>query len=61
HRNYKKVLYSTHENPKNATRIEKYQIIDILKKEYPVSKLCDVLQIVRQSYYKWLKKTGNPL
>ncbi|MDE8339340.1 hypothetical protein PT226_02785 [Erysipelothrix rhusiopathiae] len=38
HRNYKKVLYSTHENPKNTTRIGKYQIIDILKKRVPCFK-----------------------
>ena len=35
-------------------------IIDELRKEYPVSRICDVLEVNRRSYYKWCKN-GKPL
>lgn len=43
-----------------ATQIEKYQIIDKLKSEYPVSKICRVLSVVRRSYFKWCS-IGKPI
>ncbi|XMB85579.1 IS3 family transposase [Mycoplasmatota bacterium WC44] len=54
------MLCSTDENPFQATRIEKYQIIDGLKHIYPVQRLCRVLLITRRSYYWWLNR-GKPL
>lgn len=47
-------------NPLSATQIEKYQIIDKLKCEYPVARTCNVLNINRRSYYKWFQK-GKPI
>lgn len=40
--------------------MEKYQIIDKLKQEYPVYRICNVLNINRRSYYKWCKN-GKPI
>ncbi len=54
------MLCSTEENPERITRIEKYIIIDILSKDYPTSRLCEVLNILPSSFYKWIKK-GKPL
>lgn len=51
---------SSERNPFAATRIEKYQIIDRLKKEYPVTFMCKALEIRRQAYYKWVRK-GKPV
>lgn len=51
---------SSERNPSKATQIEKYQIIDRLRKEYPVMYMCRVLEIHRQSYYKWVQK-GKPI
>lgn len=54
------MLCCTDGNPQRATRIEKYLIIKKVKKYYPVSRICKVLDINRGSYYKWLSK-GSPI
>lgn len=54
HRNIKKVLCSSDGNPLSATQIEKYIIIDKLKTEFPVQRICKILNIKRRSYYKWV-------
>lgn len=51
---YKKILCSSDGNPFSATQIEKYQIIDKLKIEYLVYRICNVLNVKRRSYYKWI-------
>lgn len=56
----KKILCSSDGNPFSATQIERYQVIDILKKDYPVTRICNVLNVNKRSYYKWLKK-GKPI
>ena len=57
---YKKILCSSDGNPLSAKKIEKYQIIDRLKLEYPITRICRVLNVKRRSYYKWLSK-GKPI
>lgn len=49
------MLCSTDGNPQQATQIEKYQIIDKLRTEYPISRVCNVLNVNRRSFYKWCK------
>lgn len=54
------MLCSTDRNPLKITRIEKYFIIDKLKIEYPITKLCRLLNIKRRAYYKWVS-TGKQI
>ena len=56
----KKILCSSDGNPLSATQIEKYQIIDKLKHEYPIVRVCRVLNVNRRSYYKWIA-VGKPM
>lgn len=51
---------SSERNPFQATRIEKYQIIEQMRGEYPITYMCRVLEVHRQAYYKWIKK-GKPI
>lgn len=55
----KKILCSSDKNPQRATQIEKYLIIDQLRAEYPVSRICSVLNVNRRSYYKWCQNGKN--
>jgi len=54
------VLCSIDENPFKITNIEKYQIIDSLKKVYIVEKLAGLLNITSRAYRKWVSK-GKPI
>jgi transposase InsO family protein len=54
------VLCSTDENPLRITNIEKYKIIDELRNEYPIERVCNVLNINSRSYRKWISK-GKPI
>lgn len=54
------MLCCTDGNPQRATRIEKYLIIDKVRKYYPVTRICKVLDIKVRSYYKWLSN-GSPI
>lgn len=47
-------------NPFNITQIEKYQIIDQLKEQYTISYMCEMLEIGRSSYYKWIESGRAP-
>lgn len=38
----------------------KYQAIEACKEEYPVSRLCAVLNIAESGYYAWLKQAPSP-
>lgn len=49
---------SSGENPFNITQREKYQIIEMMKKEYSIKYMCKMLEISRASYYKWVR-TGR--
>ena len=33
----------------------KYEIIELLGKEYNIKSLCEILKVSRSGYYKWLK------
>ena len=37
----------------------KYQAIEACKAEYPVSRLCAVLNIAESGYYAWLNQAPN--
>ena len=56
---YKKSLCSFDGNPYSATQIERYQIIDKLKQEYPVSRICKVLEVNRRSYLNLFELLEN--
>lgn len=47
-------------NPFSITQIEKYQMIDILKHQYPITYMCEKLEVVRSSYYKWTSSGRAP-
>ena len=32
-----------------------FQIIELLSKEYSIKSLCEIMNMSRSSYYKWLK------
>ncbi|UUV19533.1 IS3 family transposase [Fusobacteria bacterium ZRK30] len=54
------MLCSIDENPFKITNIEKYQIIDSLKKVYTIEKLASLLNITSRAYRKWISK-GKPI
>ena len=54
------MLCSINENPFKITNIEKYQIIDSLKKVYTIEKLASLLNITSRAYRKWISK-GKPI
>lgn len=54
------MLCSTDENPLKITNIEKYQIIDALRNEYPIEAICKFLSITSRAYRKWVCK-GKPI
>lgn len=33
----------------------KYEIIELLSKEYSIKSLCEIMKVSRSGYYKWLK------
>ena len=45
----------------DTNRISRYKVIKELSNEYPVTWICESLEITRRSYYKWLnrKDTDN--
>lgn len=46
-------------DPKTEKQIDRYQMIDMLKHKYPVSRICKVFGVNRLSYYKWVRN-GKP-
>ena len=36
-----------------------YEIIDKLKSEYPITKLCNLMDVNRSGYYKWKARYGH--
>lgn len=54
------MLCSVDANPLKITNIEKYRIIDALRMDYPIERICNVLNITSRAYRKWVRK-GKPL